>query len=192
MLFPTPVRNLYLRHIFEPALEYKFGKEDLVALQYRNMIYRVDEGAGEDSTENSIAPRLAYWFNIRNGITLDYTYSTAQFQTQPDWVGNTVAGKYLYRFNPRTMVFGAYSYSIIDFKAPGIDYTVHSPSIGVEHAFSSTLNGRASLGWFWQVMDTGSSFNGPVYNLSISQRFQRTDYTVGPGRWLSGTVLHRR
>ncbi len=185
-------RNLYLRHIFEPALEYKFGKEDLVTLQYRNMIYRVDEGAGEDSTENSITPRLAYWFNIRNGITLDYTYSTGQFQTQPDWVGNTVAGKYLYRFNPRTMVFGAYSYSMKDFKAPGIDYTVHSPSIGVEHAFSPTLNGRASLGWFWQVMDTGASFNGPVYNLSITQRLQRTDLYPGLGRRLSGTVLHRR
>ncbi len=27
-------------------------------------------------------------------------------------------------------------------------------------------------------MDTGPSFNGPVYNFSITQRFQRTNYTL--------------
>jgi hypothetical protein len=171
-------QSLYLRNIVEPALEYKFGKEDLISLQYRNMIYQNEGGTGEDSTENSITPHLAFWFNIHNGITLDYTYSTAQFETQPDWVGNDVTGKYLYRFNPRTTVFGVYSFSMKDFKAPGIDYMVHSPSIGVEHAFSPTLNGKISLGWFWQEVDTGASFDGPVYNLSITQRLQRTNYTL--------------
>ncbi len=171
-------RNLYLRHIFEPALEYKFGKENLVTLQYRNMIYQIEEGTGENSTENAITPHLAYWFNIRNGITLDYTWTTADFDQSPDWVGNDVTGKYLYRFNPRTSVFGNYSVSMRDIKSPGIGYTVHSPSLGVEHAFSPTLKGQASLGWFWQVMDTGPSFDGPVYSLSLTQRSQRTDYTL--------------
>jgi hypothetical protein len=177
--------SLYLRQTFEPTLEYNFGREDQVALQYRNMIYRIVEGTGEDSTENSITTRLAYWFNIRNGINLYYTFTTAQFEntttqfeSQPDWVENIVSGRYNYRFNPRTMVFGAYSFSMIDFKDPGNDYTVNSPSVGVEYTFSSTLKGQAELGWFWQVMDRGESFNKPVYNLSITQEFQRTNYTL--------------
>lgn len=170
--------SLYMRHVFEPSLEYKFGREDQLGLSYRNTIYRIVEGTGEDSTENSITGRLAYWFNIRNGINLDYTFTTAQFQIQPDWTGNTITGMYNYRFNPRTMAFGAYSYSNKDFQDPGIDYTVHSPSIGLEHAFSSALSGRASLGWFWQVADIGQTFNGPSYNLSLTQRSLRTNYTL--------------
>ena len=60
-------QGLFLRHIFEPAVEYKFGREDLVSLQYRNMIYQTDSSTG-NSTENAVSPHLAYWFNIRNGI----------------------------------------------------------------------------------------------------------------------------
>jgi hypothetical protein len=173
-------RSLYLRNNFDTGLDYKFGEANLVGLQYHNMIYRVDEGTGEESTENSITSRLAYWFNIRNGIILNYTYSMADFANQPDWEGNTVTVEYNYRFNPRTRVFGTYSFSIKDLKEPGIDYSVHSPSIRVEHAFNPNLKGQAGLGWFWQIMetDTGHSFNGPTYNLSITQSSLRTDYNL--------------
>jgi hypothetical protein len=170
--------SLYLRHIFEPAVEYNFGREDQIRLQYRNMIYRVDDGTGEDSTENTIITSLAYWFNIRNGINLDYIFTTGQFETQPDGVGNKFIGRYNYRFNPKTMVFGEYSFSIRDFEAPGIDYTVHSPGIGVEHAFSPTLKGRASFGWFWQVIDTGTPFSGPTYTFLLTQSAQKTTYNL--------------
>jgi hypothetical protein len=172
-------QTLFLRHTFEPAVEYKFGREDLVSLQYRNMIYRTDSSntSGGDSTENAVSPHLGYWFDIRNGITLDYTYSTATFENQPDFKKHYTAGQYRYRFNPRTTAFGKYSYSLYDYDAPGIDYSVHSSSIGLEHAFGPTLKGRAELGWFWQVVDAGPTFNGPVYNFSITQTGPRTTYT---------------
>jgi hypothetical protein len=171
--------SLYLRNIFEPDLEYKFGREDLVGLQYRNIIYRVYDGTGEDSTGNSIITRLAYWFNIRNGINLDYTFTTGQFEGQPDGVGNTVEGRYFYRFNPRNMVFGAYSFGMRDFQGSDFtDYTVHSTRVGVEYSFSPTLKGRAELGWFWQLKEKGDSFNKPVYSLSLTQQSQKTNYTV--------------
>ncbi|MEW6184389.1 MAG: outer membrane beta-barrel protein [Thermodesulfobacteriota bacterium] len=170
--------NLYLRHIFEPALDYKFGQENLAALRYRNMIYRIVEGEGQDSTENLINPHLAYWFNIRNGVTLDYAFSTADFSKDPDWVGSDAAGSYFYRFNPRTKVFGTYAFSKRDLEAPGIDYSVHSLNVGMEHAFSSTLNLKAALGWFRQEIETGPAFEGPVYNLSMTQRSQRTNYAL--------------
>ena len=47
-------------------------------LRYTNMIYRTEgSNSSGDSTDNSITPSLAYWFNIRNGIALDYTYTNA-------------------------------------------------------------------------------------------------------------------
>ncbi|MBI5584200.1 MAG: outer membrane beta-barrel protein [Deltaproteobacteria bacterium] len=169
--------GLFLRNIFEPSVDYKFGREDMVTLLYRNMIYRTD-GTGEDSTDNSAFGRLQYWFNIHHGLFLDYTYSNAEFSVSPDWVGNNLGGRYVYRFNPRTLAYGEYRFSIRDFEFPSQDYAVHSPTIGGEHAFSPTLSGAARLGWFWQVVDVGPSFNGPVYSLSSSLRGAQTTFTV--------------
>ena len=173
-------QGLYLRNIFQPSLEYKFGRENVADLTYRNMVYRTEGSSSSgDSLENAITPRLAYWFNIRNGIALDYTYTNAGFENQPDWVGSSLGGRYLYRFNPRTTAFGDYRYTLRDFEPPGRDYSVHSPSLGVDHAFSPSLNGQAQFGWFWQVVDAGPSFNGPVINLSMNHRVsEKTSYNV--------------
>ncbi len=111
-------------------------------------------------------------------MNLDYTYSTGYFENQPDFVKHYMAGQYLYRFNPHTTAFGKYSYSLWDFDTPGIDYSVHSPSLGLEHAFSPSLKGQAEFGWFWQVVDAGPTFSGPVYNFSISKQIQKTSYTL--------------
>jgi hypothetical protein len=172
--------TLYLRNIIEPAVEYKFGRENLASFLYRNNIYRPDDSStAVNSTENAFSPHLAYWFDIRNGITLDYTYSTGTFQmNQPNYVGNYLAGRYIYRFNPRTRVYGNFSYNRKDFDPPGVDYTVYQPTVGLEYAFSATLSGRAEFGWFWQTAETGSNHNAPAYNFSITQAGQRTTYTL--------------
>ncbi len=176
----NPYSTLYWRNIFEPAVEYKFGREDLFSFQYRNNIYRPDNnnyGYG-NSTENAFSPHLAYWFDIRNGITLDYTYSTGTFEDYPNYVGNFIAGRYIYRFNPRTKIYGNFSYELKDFDSPGINYSVYSPTVGLEHAFTATLIGRAEAGGFWTVVDTGPSLSGPVYNFSITQTGPRTTYAL--------------
>jgi hypothetical protein len=173
-------QGLYLRNIVQPALEYKFGLENVAALSYTNMIYRTEGSSSSgDSTENAITPRLTYWFDIRNGLSLDYTYANAEFESQPDWVGSILGGRYMYRLSPRTVSYGDYHYTIRDFTFPGRDYSVHSPLLGLDHAFSPTLNGKAQFGWFWQLVDAGPSFNGPVINLSITHQVTaRTSYNA--------------
>jgi len=172
-------QGLYLQNVFQPALEYKFGRENVAALSYLNNIYRTEgDSSSGDYTQNAVTPRLTYWFDIRQGMALDYTYTNAKLTDQPDWVGNNLGGRYLYRFNPHTTVFGEYRYNNFDYEFPGRDYSVQSPTVGVEHAFSPSLNGKAQFGWFWQVVDAGPSFNGPVINLSVTQRVQRTSYTL--------------
>ena len=49
----------------------------------------------------------------------------------------------------------------------------------MDHAFSPSLSGKAQFGWFWQLVDAGPSFNGPVINLSMNHRVsEKTSYNV--------------
>jgi hypothetical protein len=174
----TTRRIPYYRNVFEPSVEYRFGRENIFGINYRNNTYRIRSDLFEDSTENSINPRLTYWFNIRNGITLDYGFTLGDFERTPDFVGHAVTGRYTYRFNPRTSVFGEYTYLMRDFESPSTDYDVHRPSLGISHSFSPTLSGSVQAGYYWQNPERGSTTDGFFYDVSLSQRAERTTYTI--------------
>src|SRR4030043_990927 len=88
----TTRRVPYYRNVFEPSVEYRFGRENIFGINYRNNTYRIKSQLFEDSMENYINPRLTYWFNIRNGITLDYGLTLGEFERSPDFVGHTAHG----------------------------------------------------------------------------------------------------
>jgi predicted porin len=159
-------------------LEYRFGRENLVGVNYRNNIYRIKSQFAEDSTENYFNPRLTYWFNIRHGVYLEYGLALADFDNSPDWEGHMAMGRYIYRFNPRTSIFGEYTQLWRDFDPPSTDYLVYRPSIGIEHAFSSTLSARVQGGYYWADPQKGSTVDGPFFDLLLRQRAQRTTYTL--------------
>jgi hypothetical protein len=172
-------RSVYLRNVVEPAIEYQFGRENRVSLLYRNNIYQTERDGGNDSTENAVNPVLSYWFNIRNGMVLDYTFSAGNFEQDPDLVGHSVRGRYIYRFNPHSSVFGEFVFLAREYESPGTDYNVYNPSLGLEHAFSSTLNGVFQIGYFWQDAKGIPTFSGPTFNISLTQRAQFTTYNIG-------------
>lgn len=174
----TVKRVVYVRNVFEPSIQYQFGRYNLFSLNYRNNVYNIQSRTGNDSVENSINPKIIYWFDIRNGLSFDYTFTSGDFKRSADLVGHSITGRYTYRFNPRTSVFGEYAYLNRDFDSPSIDYELHRPAIGIEHAFSPTSSGRASLGYFRQNPDRGSSTGGLYYDLFLSYRERRTTYTV--------------
>jgi len=178
LLSRTNRRVTYYRNVVEPSLEYRFGRENLIAVNYRNNVYEIKSRIYEDSMENYINPRLTYWLNIRNGVSFEYGLILGDFQRSPDFVGHMGMGRYTYRFNPRTSIFGEYTQLWRDFDSPSIDYVVYRPSIGIEHALTSTLSGRAQLGYFWQDPNRGSTTNGFSYNVSLTQRAERTTYTA--------------
>ncbi len=174
-------QGLYLRNTFQPALEYKFGRENVAALSYRNMIYRTEGSSSSgDSTENAVTPRLdllvqhPQWDCFGLYLHQGRIRGSARLGWQQSWGAAISTGS-----TPRTTAFGDYRYTLRDFDPPGRDYSVHSPSLGVDHAFSPRLNGHAQFGWFWELVDAGPSFNGPVINLSITHRVtERTSYTL--------------
>lgn len=178
LLGRTRLRERYYRNVFEPSLEYRFGRENVMALNYRNTLYEIQSRTSEDSMENSINPRLTYWFNVRNGVFLEYNLTFADFERSPDWVGHTALGRYTYRFNPRTSLFGEYTQSWRNFDSPSIDYVVYRPSLGVEHAFNPTLSGRGQAGYFWQDPKRGSTTSGFFYDMGLTKRGERTTYAL--------------
>jgi hypothetical protein len=172
------VHAIYLRNVVEPSVEYRFGRENLFSALYRNNIYRNQSPLFGDSQENTVSPKLDYWFNIRNGVTLEYILTFGHFENTPNLVGNRARGRYTYRFNPRFSLFGEYSFLREDFKNPGIDYDIHNPSLGMEYKFSPTLTGMLQGGYYWQIRDQGSTAQGPFYRVSLIQRAERTTYTL--------------
>lgn len=172
------VHAVYLRNVVEPSIDYRFGRENLLSVLYRNNIYKNQNPQFEDSMGNTLNPRLTYWFDIRNGVSLDYYLTLNTYQRSPDQLVNGVTPRYTYRFNPRTSIFGEYHFEYQDFESPGVDYYVHRPSFGIQYLFSPTLTGLAQGGYFWQIPKQGSKTQGPSFNLSLTQRTERTLYTL--------------
>jgi hypothetical protein len=178
LLSRTIKRVPYIRNVFEPSVEYQFGRENIVALDYRNNVYHIQSGTGQDSVENYINPKITYWFDIRNGVSFEYGLTLGNFQRSPDLIGHMAMGRYTYRFNPRTSIFGEYTQLWRNFDPPSIDYVVYRPSIGIEHSFSPTLSGRLQVGYYRADPEKGSAVDGPFYDVFLTQRGQRTTYTL--------------
>ena len=182
-------REIWIRNVVSPSVEYKFSKQGAVSLTYVNNIYNNQSSLSQDSQENLINGKLVYWFDIRNGVSLEYFYSIGDFTSLPsglpgtitgtqDFTNQTTHGRYTYRFNPRTSVFADYVFLKQNFDSPGNDYYVNSPTLGIEHVFSPNLSGMAQVGYFWQSPDKGKGQDGPVVNMSLTQRAGDTTYTL--------------
>jgi hypothetical protein len=171
-------RAIFFRNVFEPSLEYQFGKEDRLGLNYRSNIYEIQSRLYPDSREDFVNPNLSYWFNTWNGISLEYGLTLGHFEQSPDLLGHMAVGHYIHRFSPRTSIFGEYTFLRRDFESPSIDYDVHRPSLGIEHAFNPTLSSKAQMGYFWQNPEQGSTKKGFFYDMSLIQRAQKTVLTL--------------
>ena len=172
------VHAIYIRNVVEPSMEYRFGRENLFSLLYRNNIYRNQNPQFEDSMENTVNPTLTYWFDTRNGVSLDYYLTLNTYQISPDQLVNGVTPRYTYRFNRKTSIFGEFHFEYQDFESPGVDYSVYRPSLGIQHEFTRTLTGLAQGGWWWNIPKEGSNSQGPYINLSLTQRAKSTLYTL--------------
>lgn len=178
LLSRTRKRTTYVRNVLEPSVQYKFGRENMIALNYTNNLYEIQGRLYEDSVENSITPKMTYWFDIRNGMMLQYGLTLGNFERSPDLTGHMAMGRYTHRFNPKTSVFGEYTHLWRHYDRTTMDYEVYRPSLGIEHAFSPTLNVRIQGGYYWKKPDRGSTLEGPFYDVLITQRAPRTTYAL--------------
>ena len=173
-------RAVYWRNVVAPTVEYQFGREDRIGVNYRNNIYRTESTFGEDSQENYINPYIDYWFNQSNGIHLEYGYTIGDFDDSPDMTGHMANARYTHRVTAKTSIFCGYTFTQRSFDPQTIDhidYDIHEPVVGITYAFSPTLNASAQVGYFWKEPETGTRKDGVSYKASITNLAERTTYT---------------
>ncbi len=170
-------RAVFLRNVLEPSVDYQFGKENRFTLGYRNNLYRTQSRLAQDSQENMFKTSLIYWVNVKNGLMLDYSYSRGEFENSPTLRSQSAKVRYSYRLNPKTTYYGEYAFLRNDFDSPGINYVVHNPGLGIDHAFNPALSGNVQVGYFWKNSDNGTT-NGYTYQAGLTQRDSKTVYTL--------------
>ncbi len=77
----TTERAPYWRNVVAPTIEYQFGPENRLGVNYRNNIYRPESIYDQDSREDYINPFFSYWFDRQNGIYLQYGLMYGDFET---------------------------------------------------------------------------------------------------------------
>ncbi|MCX5845256.1 MAG: outer membrane beta-barrel protein [Deltaproteobacteria bacterium] len=171
-------RSIYWRNVVAPTIEYQFGPDNRLGLNYRNNIYRTESTVGQDSREDYINPFFDYWFNQKNGIHLEYGYTIGDFNLTPDMTGHRANGRYTNRISPKSSIFAEYTFSQRNFDPPSTDYDIHEPSVGITYAFSPTFNASAQVGYFWKEPEIGEKTDGPSYKASITNLDVRTTYIL--------------
>jgi hypothetical protein len=180
VLATTTERAVYWRNVAAPTIEYQFGPEDRLGVNYRNNVYRTESTSGQNSQENYINPFFSYWFDKRNGISLEYGFTKGNFEKNPDLTGNRANARYIYRFRPQYSIFAEYTYSNQTFDSSGssfsADYDIHESSIGMKFVLSATLTASAQVGYFWKRPKTGTGKEGISYKGELANTDPRTTY----------------
>jgi len=183
VLATTTERAVYWRNVVAPTIEYQFGPESRLGVTYRNNVYRTDSPSGENSQEHYINPFFSYWFDKRNGISLEYGLTYGEFDRNPDLTGHRANTRYTYRFSPKYSIFAEYTYSkrTFDSSEPSEssfspDYDIHEPSIGMKFLISTALTASAQVGYFWTRPKTGIGKEGVSYKGELANTDPRTTY----------------
>ena len=97
--FPTPSlrrgRGRYYRNVFDGRINWLLGPEDLVYVGFAHILLINEDPSCEDSQEFRPSTGFTYWFTVRYGFSLDYSYGNAEFdasdvsRTQMDDYQNT-------------------------------------------------------------------------------------------------------
>jgi hypothetical protein len=183
-------RNKYWVNTGRAGLSYQFGAENRFEVGYGREDRRNDDISLDNSEVQTPFAALTYWFNVRQGIVLNYIYTDAKFTrddgfpADDDYTGHGPRARYIQRFSPRSSAYLEYGYTTREFEGLTEDFVVHDGSVGLDHAFSPEYSISAGAGYFVRVNDFSDNQYGPTYNLSLTRTFARGTITVGgEGGW---------
>jgi predicted porin len=183
-------RNTYQRNTALISLRYLFGPENSLTVDYRHSTLENKDKALDDGITQVPSAKMIYWFNVKNGIELNYGFTKADFWRDDnsiagdDYDGNSAGIKYIYRFTPHTKGSIGYDFENRNFDGVSEDYDVHTGSVGFDHAFSKDMSLTVGGGYFIQKNDWSDDEDGYTYNASFIKRFERGSITIGgAGGW---------
>jgi hypothetical protein len=182
-------REPYWRNTFDAGLQFLFGPDNTLTLGYAQNYLKNEEPNVDDGRIQTPSATLAYWFDTKNGVELEYQHTKADFWrdaglAQDDYTGDAVGLRYARRFSPQTSVFVRYGFTTRDFDGLTEDYDVQEGAAGFEHSFSPQTSLSLSGGFFSQDRDGSEGQDGPVYDVLLTRRFERGQFTLGgTGGW---------
>jgi hypothetical protein len=183
-------RNTYERIIGSASLGYLFGPENVFTFGYRHSLLENDDVTLDDGMISRPFANVTYWFNVKNGLELDYEYTAASFSRDDalfagdGYNGNAAGIRYIHRFTPHTSGSIGYDYTTRDFDGLTEDYNIHEGVIGFEHAFSPDFSMSLEGGYFLVRNDYSDDQDGIVYNASLVKKFERGSIKIeGSGGW---------
>ena len=172
-------RSVYSRNVFAPTVEYQFGKESSIGVNYRNNIYQTEASISENSIENYINPFITYWFDNRNGVHLDYAYTNGDFKASPDLNGQKVTARYMNRLNQIATAFVEGAYTNQSFALSSMDYNIYEPSLGLSYVFTPSLKASAQIGYYWmEYLHQDSKYNGLTFKVDLTNTDALTTYVL--------------
>jgi hypothetical protein len=195
-------REKFNRNIISPQLEYSYGRENSIRLNYRNTTYKSEDPEEDDYRENFIEGQLDHWFNVRNGITLLGHFTKGNFDEEADMLNSIdITPRYRHRFTPHFELFGEYGYGTSDFEETRLyttlpngtllqtgvddneDYDLQKFNVGFDWQLPENLRLRGSLGYFWRDGEAGSDEEGITSLVAIEKAVRNFTFNLG---WESG------
>jgi hypothetical protein len=186
-------RSVYHRNDGDVSVTYLFGAEDTLRLGYNNSLLKNKDITLEDNTISSPSAGLTYWFNVKNGIELNYQRTLADFSREDNgtpsdaYTGNTAGIRYSYRFSQHTTASLAYDLNTRVFEGATENYDIHESNVNLTHSFKNDVLLSLSGGYFQLKNEHSPDDNGFSYNASLTKNFNRGNFTIGgSGGWREG------
>jgi hypothetical protein len=177
-------RNEYWVNQGDASVGYAFGEGNLLRAGYYRRDRENTDPTLNDSADQRPFAQLTYWFNVKNGVRVDYAYRDVELSLDDDYTGHAPGVRYLHRFRPQSIGYVGYTYTTRDFDGITENYVVHNAFVGLDHAFSPEYSVRAEGGYFVRVPDISERFDGPSFSLALTREFARGSITVGvDGGW---------
>jgi hypothetical protein len=183
-------RNTYQRNSGQASFQYVFGPENGVTFGYRHSLLENEDVTLDDGTTQNPFGTVTYWFDIKNGLELDYEFSDANFSrddespAEDDYAGHGAGIRYIRRITRHTT--GSLGYHIVSrgFEGRTEDYKVHEGSIDFTNAFSPDLTISLGGGYFVVKNERSNDETGYTYNASMTKLLERGSITIdGRGGW---------
>jgi hypothetical protein len=147
-------RNNYERNDASISLDYQFGSQDHIKGGYAYQILNNEDPALTDSTEHGPFASLIYWFDFKNGMELDYRFSTAEYElesglpSEDDFDGHEAGARYTHRFDPHTNAYVCYGLTTREFDIETNDYQIHDFSVGLNYGLSPQTSISLASGFY--------------------------------------------
>jgi hypothetical protein len=177
-------RNTYQRNTGRASVSYQFGPENALTLGYGHSLLKNEDPALDDGTIQSPFSSITYWFDIKNGLELDYGLDKANFsgdddaEVGDDYTGHATGIRYIHRFTPYTRGSTRYNLTTRNFEEDE-DYKVHEGALGFEHSFSPNLSLFLEGGVFTLKNERSDDETGYSCDASLVKGFERGSFTIG-------------